>query len=174
MTIKHICCFIISLSLCCCGFRPVYQQNQINGNQLEYLEELAAIKVEIARKKLNQDLKSNLEKTLNPNQIKVEARYIITIELTKDISSTFITSTGSSGRNKITLSAKYKLKDIESGELISEGKTEAKEDFDINIDKRFANYTAEEQISSNLTLIIANNIRDLLITDISGFCENKK
>ncbi len=139
--------------------------NKISSKSHAYNEELASIKIEVSRKKINQDLKNNLENVLNPNNIKIEPRYSINISLDKNIFSTFTTSTGSSGRNKVVMIANYKLKDLVSRELIATGTTTATDDFDVE-NNRFANYTAEESIASNLTLIIAQNIRNLLINDI--------
>ncbi|MES2676949.1 MAG: hypothetical protein V4612_01370 [Pseudomonadota bacterium] len=150
-----------------CGFHVIYKSdNKISDKSQAYNEELASIQIEVSRKKINQDLKNNLEKVLNPDDIKVDPKYSIIITLDKTLVSTFTTSTGSSGRNKVILTANYRLKDLNSGEVIATGTTTAKDNFDVENDKRFANYIAEDSISSNLTLIIAQNIRNLLINDI--------
>ncbi|MCE3254557.1 MAG: hypothetical protein K0R25_51 [Rickettsiaceae bacterium] len=155
-------CFLVSS----CGFRPIYKtDNKISEEGREYKQELASIKIETVRKKLNQDLKNNLERILNPDNLQNEPRYSINISLSKSVISTFITSTGSSGRNKVTLTADYQLKDLNTGEIIATGQTSAKDDFNVE-NKRFGNYIAEEVIASNLTLLLAQNIRNLLIKDI--------
>jgi hypothetical protein len=149
-----------------CGFQTIYGTgNNISSKSAAYNEELASIKVQIPRSKLNQDLKNNLEKILNPDDIEVDSKYLIKIDLETRIASTFTTDTGSSGRNKVILNAKYELIDINSEELIATGSVLAKDDYDLG-ENRFANYITEENISSNLTLIIAQNIRNLLIRDI--------
>ena len=149
-----------------CGFHAVYEaENQISKKSKSYNEELASIKIEVPRSKLYQDLKNNLGNILNPNDVKIDPKYSINVTLKKTISSTFTTSTGSSGRNKITLNADYSLKDLYSGDVIANGNVSASDDFDVGI-KRFANYIAEEAITSNLTNIIARNIRNSLIDDI--------
>ena len=154
------------LSLASCGLRPIYQiDNKISDKSQAYRQELASIKVDIARKRLNQNLKNNLEKILNPDDIKTDPKYLISVTLKKSLTSTFTNFTGSSGRDKVILTASYKLKDLNSGDVIAGATTTAQDDFDVR-DKRFANYAAEDAISENLTLIIAKNIRDLLINDI--------
>ncbi len=159
--------FLIGLLLLpSCGFHSIYQSgNKISNESKAYNEELASIEIEIARKKINQDLENNLKKILNPDEIKVSPKYLIKISLNKSLTSTFTNPTGASGRNKVILTANYKLKDLSSGEIIATGTVSAKDNFDVG-DKRFANYIAEDSIASNLTLIIAQNIRDLLINDI--------
>ncbi len=157
---------IATLILTSCGFQPIYKSgNKISENSKAYSEELASIRVSIPRKKINQDLKNNLEKTLNPDDIQADPKYLIDLILSKTVSSTLTTSTGSSGRNKVTLNVSYRLKDLQSGEIIATGYTSAVDDFDVGLN-RFANYSTEESISSNLTLVIAQNIRNLLINDI--------
>lgn len=148
-----------------CGFNAIYNDNKISENSKSYNQELASIKVQTIRKKLNQDLKNNLEDILNPDGIEVASKYLINITLNRGTSGTFVTSTGSAGRNKVTLTANYQLTNLESGELIATGSTFATDDFNIGTN-RFANYTSEETIASNLTIILAKNIRNLLINDI--------
>lgn len=156
---------ITVLTLSSCGFRAIYNDNKISEDSKSYNQELASIQVQTVRKKINQDLKNNLEDILNPDGIEIQKKYVIDVDLTKRIASTFTTTTGSSGRNKVTLTANYRLKDLESGELIATGSTFAKDDFNVGLG-RFANYTTEEEITSNLTIILAQNIRNLLINDI--------
>ncbi|MFT6077462.1 MAG: hypothetical protein ACJA02_000467 [Myxococcota bacterium] len=153
------------LILSSCGFQTIYSNNKISSKSKAYNEELAAITVKVSRKKLNQDLKNNLEKVLNPNNIEVDQKYSIDISLEKTVRTTFINDTGSSGRNKVILIANYKLRDFYTRQLISTGVVNATDDFDVE-NKRFANYAAEEAIASNLTKVVAHNIRNLLINDI--------
>jgi hypothetical protein len=165
MSYKAIKKLIILLVISSCGFHPIYQiDNKISG-QNTYSEELASIQVQVERGRINQELKNNLDHVLNPNDLKVDAKYLLIVTLEKTLSSTFINVTGSSGRNKVTLTAKYRLKDLKSGEIIASSLTTANDDFNIG-DKRFADYIAEEALGSNLTIIIAQNIRNLLINDV--------
>lgn len=165
--------FVLLFFLASCGLHPIYKTSSETSDQSQnYKQELASIKVEISRKKLNQNLKNNLEKILNPEAIKIEPRYLIIIDLQKSLSSTFTNFTGSSGRNKVTLTASYQLKDLNSEEIIATGVANANDDFDVE-DKRFANYITEETIADRLTLSVARNIRDLLINDIINNYKNK-
>jgi hypothetical protein len=165
--------FLLFLFLTSCGLHPIYKtNNKISDQSQSYRKELASIMVLVERKKINQDLKNNLEKTLNPEGIKTDPKYSISITLSRSLSSTFTNFTGSSGRNKVILVANYQLKDLNSKEVIATGTTAAKDNFDVE-DKSFANYIAEDAIASNLTLIIARNIRDLLINDIVNNYKSK-
>lgn len=157
---------LLSFYLWSCGLQPIYQTSQkLTNKDYDYRQDLATISVKVDRKKLNQDLKNHLEKVLNPNEIKVDAKYLLTVTLQKSITSTFTNYTGSSGRNKVILTANYRLQDLNNNQIISTGTTNVSNDFNVE-SKKFANYTAEDSIATNLTVIIAKNIRDLLINDI--------
>jgi len=153
-----------------CGFQPIYKTN-LQDDNIKYENKLAAVSISVKRKRLHQKLKHNLTKVLNPNEISVEKEYVINIDIRKTISSTLIRPTGSSGRNKVTLIADYSLRRISDNEIIANGQTTAKDDFDVE-EKRFANYIAQEEIALNLTRLIAQNIRDSLINDL--FNEEKQ
>lgn len=162
--------FLISVT-CSCGFESIYNLDNKISNLDNYEEELAAIKIKKERKHINQVLRNNLEDTLNPDNIKTEPKYLLEIILSNSLSSTFITSTGASGRNKIILNADYKLIDLASGQIIATGISTANDDFDVE-SRRFANYITGEAIELNLTKIIAKNIRNLLVGDITRFIKN--
>ena len=164
--LKSATIILLTTLFCACGFHPIYQKdNQISKQSQSYSQELAAIKILIPRNKLNQDLKNNLEKILNPTDIKTDPKYLLSITLNKTLTSTFITATGSSGRNKVILVATYTLKDLNTDKTIATSTVTVKDDFDVE-GKRFANYVTEEAIASNLTLIIAKDIRNLIVNDI--------
>jgi hypothetical protein len=167
------CLLNLPLILSSCGFKPIYKSNTNIENGENYAKELAAIQIKYKRKRINQELRNNLQKILNPNDIKVKPKYLLNVDIDKGLVSTFTTTTGSSGRNKVVLTASYVLKDLNNGEKIASGDTNAKDDFDVE-EKRFANYVIEEAIASNLTLTIAQNIRNLLINDIIDNIRKKK
>lgn len=171
MNLRIVIIFLLILLPCSCGFESVYNlENKISGVD-NYEEELAAIKIKKESKRINQVLRNNLEDALNPDDIKTEPKYSLEISLSKSISSTFITSTGASGRNKVILNATYKLIDLNSGKVIATGISTANDDFDVET-RRFANYITGEAIELNLTKIIAKNIRNLLVGDITSFIKN--
>ncbi len=80
------------------------------------------------------------------------------------ITPTFITITGSSGRNKITLTASYVLKNLKNAETISEGHTSVNDNYDVTAN-RYGSHTAENYVRSNLTKIAAQNMRNSLVND---------
>jgi len=161
---KQLLAASILLFIAACGFQPIYK-TRIDNNEINYEKKLAAIEVRGDKKRIYQKLQNNLIAILNPNKIDVPKEYVLTIKIKKNISITFINPTGSAGRNKVTLEASYELRKINDDEVIASGHASAKDDFDIE-SRRFANYITEEEIELNLTQLIAQNIRDLLINDL--------
>ena len=167
--IKIIALLVLFLNISC-GLQPVYRTLGSESKSDDYKQELATIKVEvkqssIKRKLLEQQLTNHLEDMLNPDFITADYKYLLTISLQSNQSSSFITSVGTTGRSKIILTASYQLKQINTNELIASNSTSAEDDTNIT-DKRFANYATEQEIERNLTKIVAANIRNLVINDI--------
>lgn len=163
---------ILLFSLCSCGFRIIYEERT---DVVSYAQELAAIRIKKDRTRLSQELKNNLYDVLNPDYIKVEPKYFLILEASNGTGSTFITATGSSGRNSVTLSASYEFKSLETGNTISRGSTAVSDSYDVTTN-RYGTYVAGEYVLSNLTKIAAQNIRNSLVNDLieaKRKCEDK-
>ena len=156
---------IILFLLNSCGFSPIYYSSQSKQKNIDYHNKLILVKIKKHRSDIDHELHKNLTKILNPYNLTIQKKYLLDIKLTDQISSTFTTSTGSSGRNKVILTANYKLTDIDSQELIGYGESSESSDFDVS-SKRFANYTTEEEIKLNITKVRAKDIRDMIINDL--------
>ncbi len=159
--------FVITISLlalCSCGFSMVYKEPKASA-EFNYEEELAAIRIKKNRTKLDQDLKNNLYDALNPDYIKAEPKYFLSLTLTKTVSSTLTTSTGASGRNRIFLNVKYELRSLKTGDMISEGNSVMNDNYEVT-SNRFATYSSDEYVASNLTKSLAKNIRNSLLNDL--------
>ncbi len=160
------------LSLCSCGFRIIYEERT---DVVSYAQELAAIRIKKDRTRLSQELKNNLYDVFNPDYIKVEPKYFLILEASNGTGSTFITATGSSGRNNATLSASYEFRSLETGNIISRGSTTVNDSYDVTTN-RYGTYVAGEYVLSNLTKIAAQNIRNSLVNDLieaKRKCEDK-
>lgn len=162
--LKNFLIFVIILNIFSCGFQVIYRDKE-EGSDSSYEEELASIRIKKDRTRLDQELKNNLYDTLNPDLIKAEPKYFLTLTTAKTVSGTFITLTGASGRNKVTLSVTYKLQNIETGEEVSHGTTSVNDNYDVT-SNRYGTYTAENYVLSNLTKIAAQNLRNSLVNDL--------
>lgn len=154
--------FLTLLSFNNCGFQVVYKANNI---EIPYQQELAAIVIKKDRTKTNQELKNYLYDWLNPEYLKVEPKYFLTLSSQPTYSSTFTTATGSSGRNAVILSVSYVLQDIKTGETISTGSVSTNDNYDVTT-RRYGTIVADEYTKSNLTKVAAQNIRNSLINDL--------
>jgi hypothetical protein len=155
-------CLIFLLNFASCGFQTIYRDEV---NNTSYSDDLAAIRIQKERDHLNQELKNNLYDLLNPDSIKVEPKYLLVVRATKLMSGSFITQTGASGRNRITLDVFYELKNLENAMTISRGKTAVFDNYDVNTN-RYGTYVTDETVQLNLTKIAAQNIRNILVNDL--------
>jgi hypothetical protein len=163
LSYKTLIIFLI-LSFFSCGFQVIYHE-KIAENDLNYVAELAAIRIKKTRTRNDQELKNNLYDLLNPDYVKTEPKYFLTLTINESISATFISSTGASGRNKITLSVSYELKNLATAAIISNGTTAVNDNYDVG-SNRYATYVAENYVRSNLTKVAAQNIRNSLVNDL--------
>ncbi|MBM5783068.1 MAG: hypothetical protein FJ368_06600 [Pelagibacterales bacterium] len=161
--LKKYLVILLSLNLFCCGFEVIYKDDAKQDNS--YSHELAAIRIKKDRNQHDQDLKNSLYDLLNPDYLTIEPKYFLVLKSSRTTSSTFTTGTGSSGRNKILLTVRYELMDLETGKKISEGITTLNDSYTVSTN-RFGTYSAEEYLQSNMNKVVAQNIRDSLVNDI--------
>ena len=166
---RNLVLLFIIFCLGACGFQVIYKDHK-EGNATSYVEELAAVRIKKNRTHLDQTLKNNLYDLLNPDYIKVEPKYFLELKISRTLSSTFISSTGASGRNKVTLLINYELKNLETAAIISVGSTTVNDNYDVT-SNRYGTYSAENYVDANLTKIAAQNIRNSLVND---FIETRK
>jgi hypothetical protein len=186
--------FIISILLIInnCGFEAIYRDDIKNNDKIKisdigqelinnikndasnndkisfYQKELSAIKIKKNQNRISQELKNNLYDLFSPDYVKTEAKYLLSLNVEKNVISTFTTISGASGRNKIILNVSYQLKDIKNLQEIANGKTIVSDNYNIT-SNRFASYTADDEITLNLTKIAAINIRNNLINDLNEY-----
>lgn len=157
--------FLLLLStISSCGFRVIYKEND-QVSQDSYVNELASIRIKKDRDRLSQKLKNDLYDVLNPNYVEAEPKYLLILSIKESNTPTFITLSGSSGRNKITMVVNYQLKRIEDAKLIASGSASANDNYDVS-SNRYGTYTIEEYVKTNLMKLVAQNIRNSLVSDL--------
>ncbi len=147
-----------------CGFTVLYDQKDTG---LNYEKELAAIKIQKSAGTTSQELRTAIYNAINPDNFNEEIKYYLVLSSSESISSTFLTSAGSSGRNKITMNVDYKLKSYANDKIVASGSVIDSESYNINLN-RYGNYTAEEFARSNLLKALSQKIRNLLVQDLIG------
>ena len=70
------------LALVSCGFQMIYNEDD-KKIETSYEQDLAAIVIRKDRTKLDQDLKNNLYDLLNPDYIKVDPKYFLSLKTLK-------------------------------------------------------------------------------------------
>jgi hypothetical protein len=173
MNRKFLIILLLIFATSSCGFQVIYK-DQFDENSIAH--QLASISIKKDRKQLAQALKNNLYDVLNPDYIKAETKYFLELNLETNIAPTFTNISGASGRNKATLTVSYVLKNIKTAQIISQGKTDAYDSYDVS-PNRYATYTADEYVKENLTNVIAQKIRNSIVNDIieeKRECEENK
>lgn len=151
------------LSLCSCGLQVVHK---IREDDISYIEELASIRIKKDRNAESQELKNNLYDLFGTDSKKGEVKYLLILKINKNVTPTFYTATGASGRNMVNLIIEYELMNMNDGELISKSTTSVNDSYDISVN-RYASYTAEEFVINNLLKTAARNIRNSVVNDIT-------
>jgi len=161
---KLLAILALSFFLQSCGFHVIYKERG-DSQEISYISELSSIRIKKDRDRISQLLKNNLYDLLNPDYKKSESKYFLILQIEESISPTFITLTGSSGRNKITLKIYYTLKKLDDASMISQGETSVNDNYDVS-DNRYGTLKAEDYIKDNLTKLAAQNIRNSLVNDL--------
>ena len=152
----------------CCGLQVVYKDQNLSSS---LSHELATIAIQKDRTQISQQLRKNLYDILNPDYIKTDTKFLLVLELKQSVNPTFITTTGASGRNRISLSVNYKLKDIATAKEVAKGSSEVSDNYDVSLN-RYATTIAEDYVKNNLTKLLAQNIRDMIINDLVELRKN--
>ncbi len=149
-------------ALLACGFQVIYRDE---GEIVSHAHELASIRIQKDRTRLSQELRNGLYDLFNPDYIKSEPKYFLVLNIKQSSTSTFTTSTGASGRNKVILEVTYELKNLSTAQRISTGSTSVNDNYDVTTN-RYGTFVADEYVQHNLTKIAAQNIRNSLVNDL--------
>ncbi len=145
--------------LASCGFKPIYSND--NNNNINQL--LTNIKIQASNKKDNLFLKNYIYDYINPyNNSNPDYQYILLLDISKNISTAYITKTGSSGRNRVQIDVKFTLKEITNSEIILQNTISLSDNYDVT-SNRYATHKMEEYIIKNILKIIAKDIRNNII-----------
>lgn len=143
---------ILLLLLTSCGFKPVYSIN----NALIPINIASITTSEPKESKLNFMTRQALKEALNPLNIDFEKKYDISVVIKKNILSFETLNTSINTRNRISLSAHYKVIDL-NGNKIIEDKVEASDSFAIAISP-YSEVVSEEEITILLAKVLAQQI----------------
>lgn len=143
---------ILLFLLTSCGFKPVYSTN----NTFIPVNTTTITSSEPKESKLNFMMKQALKEALNPLNVAFEKKYDMSIVIKKDILSFETLNTSVNTRNRISLSAHYKVIDL-NGNTVLKDKVEACDSFAIAISP-YSEVVSEEEITILLARVLAQQI----------------
>ncbi len=153
---------IVVLFSASCGFTVIYDQKDSGIN---YERELASIKVQKYAGTISQELRTAIYDAINPDHLEEEVKYYLVLDSSEGLASTFLTSSGSSGRNNVSMGLNYQLKLYKNDRVIASGTVSDSESYNVAAN-RYGNYNSEEFARSNLLKTLAEKLKNMLIQDI--------
>jgi hypothetical protein len=153
-----------------CGFEVIYKDHNL-PNSLAY--QLASIKIEKKRTQLDFELQNSLYNLLNPDKLDITPKYLLILKTDNYASSTYMTSTGASGRNRIIIHTTYTLKNLANNQVLSSGETTASDNYDVS-SNRFGTTVVEDYVKNNVLQIISTNLRNALVNDFVQFAKKNQ
>lgn len=141
-----------------CGFRPMYASS---GSNADVPDEISAIKIDRIANRTGQQLHNHLLDLLTPRGKPAKPLYVLKVTLRERKSEIAVKSTGLATRANVSVSARYSLVSIATGELLTNGSARAVSSYNLT-NSEFSNLTAENDTLSRATRLIATDIRSRL------------
>jgi len=153
---------VLGLLLGGCGFHPLYGDHAESG----FDADLATIKVNTIQDRLGQELALSLRDGLNPQGIKVPARYVLDVKLIAQRNDLGIRSDGTATRTQMMIVANFQLKEIATDKTVLQGNTRTAVSFDAQNDE-YANVVARQSAQERSLQDISDDIRNRLAVYVS-------
>lgn len=156
--------FCFALSGSGCGFSPVYGERGHRAPQEDgkLRESFAAVRVDpITFGRAGQRLQGQLEDLLHPAQEKVQDRYVLHVDLKKNIEGLGIQRNREITRYDLEVTATYRLTEIATGRELTKGTSRMVEGYDAALSD-FATFSAEEDTLQRIMGELARDIHTRL------------
>jgi len=144
--------FACCLILASCGFTPVYKKNSV------LQEALTEIEIAPIEGREGQLMRAHLQDALQPEGAVAKPRYHLEITMVESKVPLAIQQDATVTRYRMSIIAKYRLKDIESGKPIELSKIQRQGGFD-KVVSEYATYAAERSTREHLIRTLANDLR---------------
>jgi hypothetical protein len=151
---------LLLISLCSCGFTPVYKQNP---GDVDATDKLAAVEIIVPHNLLGQEFKTELSDLINPNSKSVEQKYRIEVKLTKDKTAIAIQQDRSVTRYKVTVRGDYKITAIDSSKVIGQGYMLREGGFD-KLASDYSTYVSEDDTTQRIVKELAADAKTKLMS----------
>lgn len=151
-----------------CGFSPLYRTNGGKTTDLTAMVQVAPI--------ADYDgylMENYLSDALNPNKKSVLKKYELTVVLdAPTISDQNIQDDNFSSRERMTLTAKYRLVNKENGHVLVNSKTSATGAYNIAVEP-YATWMAKKKTKENLIKMLSERITIHVISFVKKEAENE-
>ena len=154
LTLIFILLFITS-----CGFKPVYRLEDNSTRQM-----MSGIEIESISSIEGAEYYNHLKKILPPHG---KIKYIISTSLNFSKDFSLIQKNSDILRETITVRASYKLKEIETGKILTSGRFTRLSSFNTTFSP-YSNQIKQQDVLSNLAVMAAEEVR----TRVMLFVEN--
>lgn len=145
--------FLSLLLVSSCGFSPLYRTDNIKTTDLT-----AAVQIQPIADYDGYLLENYLTDGLNPNEMSVEKKYTLDVSLNApQISEQNIQNDNFSSRERMSLTATYRLTDIQTGNIVINTTTSATGAYNIAT-QPYATWMAQKKVRENLVKMLADRI----------------
>jgi LPS-assembly lipoprotein len=145
--------FLSLLLLSSCGFSPLYRTNNAKTTDLT-----ATVQIQPIADYDGYLLENYLADGLNPNKMSVEKKYTLDVSLNApQISEQNIQNDNFSSRERMSLTATYRLTDIKTGNVVVNTTTSATGAYNIAT-QPYATWMAQTKVRENLIKMLADRI----------------
>jgi LPS-assembly lipoprotein len=152
-----------ALALGGCGFHPLYANHRESG----FDADLASIKVSTIPNRNGQELAISLRDALNPTGARIATRYVLDVQLDSLRTDLGLRPDGTASRSQLTLTAKFRLREMPSDRVVLEGTTRTISGFDV-LEDAYATVVAEQGASERSLQDLASEIQTRLAVFVRG------
>lgn len=155
-----------------CGFRPLYATHAVVGEEAASpaaREELAATVVAPIADRAGQILRNELVFLLGAAGEAPAARHSLDVALTETLDRVAVQVTGLATRANLRLNAQYRLTDLATGQVVTQGQVGVVGGFDL-VDNEFATLIAARNMREQLALRLAR----ILHTRLAAFYDTRE
>lgn len=145
---------VITVTLAGCGFRPLYASAEQGTTD----PRLAAIEVAQIPDRTGQRLTIALRDAFNPSGVAVDPRYRLFVSLATSRREVALRKDGTASRSEITVTANWRLTDLESQAVAFSGIARSGSSVDL-VQNEYANVVAEEDARNRAIEDIARDIQ---------------
>jgi LPS-assembly lipoprotein len=150
-----------------CGFEPLHGRAQ----RAERASQIESVQIETDSTRPGQMLKAEIEDQINPEALRAEKLFLMSIRVAEVEVSLFINVDGTSSRGDMQYNSTYTLTRKADGKLIDRGKISRVSSYNISENADYATYVAREDARRRGVLELAQDYK-LRLANLVGTLNN--